>query len=149
MSFESINRLSELTGRDRRTVKKSLVLLVPVIKGRSHLYDSQEALLLIYGSAKSGDFDLNEEQARLAHHRADSEELRVQQARGELIPAEEVERAWLDHVMSARAVLLALPTKLAPAVMGATTMREVETFARDEIYRALDALSDATAPGDD
>ena len=146
MSFESINRLSELTGRDRRTVKKSLVLLVPVIKGRSHLYDSREALLLIYGSATSGDFDLTEQRARLAFHQANNERLKEEERTGQLIPADAVEQAWLDHVTAARAVLLALPTKLAPIVMSASTIREVEDFARDEIFRALDSLADETAP---
>ena len=93
--------------------------------------------------------DQHTERTRLLKGQADKVELEVGELERSLIPAEAVEAAWLDHVMSARAVLLALPTKLAPAVMGATTMREVEEFARDEIYRALDALETDTTPDQD
>ena len=149
MHLKSISRLSDETGFDRRTVKKRLANLIPVREGRSLLYDPVEALPLLYSFGAEGEFDLAEQRARLTFHQANLEAMKEDERRGASIPAVEVEKAWLDHVMSARAVLLALPTKLAPAVMGATTMREVETFAREEIYRALDALESATAPDDD
>ena len=43
--------------------------------------------------------------------------------------------------MAAHAVLLALPVKIAPAVMSAKTLREVEEAARDEVYLAQDQLA--------
>src|SRR5437773_3409505 len=47
--LKSVNQLSELTGRDRRTVKKQLEELHFVLGEKSaHLYESSEALPLIY-----------------------------------------------------------------------------------------------------
>src|SRR5213080_3841216 len=47
--LKSVNQLAELTGRDRRTIKKRLLNL-PFVDGEkgSHLYESTEALPLIY-----------------------------------------------------------------------------------------------------
>lgn len=93
----------------------------------------------LHGRKKSN-ATIDEERKRLISGQADKIELEVAELDHSLIPVEAVEQAWVDHVMSARAVLLSLPSKLGPTVMGATTLREVEEFARDEIYRALDAL---------
>src|SRR5947207_11433979 len=47
--LKSVNQLSELTGRDRRTVKKQLEELHFVLGEKSaHLYESSEAFPLIY-----------------------------------------------------------------------------------------------------
>src|SRR5438046_9499717 len=47
--LKSVNQLSELTGRDRRTIKKQLEELHFVLGEKSaHLYESSEALPLIY-----------------------------------------------------------------------------------------------------
>src|SRR5437667_12389934 len=47
--LKSINQLAELTGRDRRTIKKQLQDLHFVDGEKSaHLYESREALSLIY-----------------------------------------------------------------------------------------------------
>ena len=147
MSLKSISRLSELSGFDRRTIRKRLADLTPIREGRALLYETQDALPLLYSYGAEGDeFDLTEQRARLAFHQANNERLKEEERTGQLIPADAVEQAWLDHVTAARAVLLALPTKLAPIVMSASTIREVEDFARDEIFRALDSLADETAP---
>ena len=147
MSLKSISRLSELSGFDRRTIRKRLADLTPIREGRALLYETQDALPLLYSYGAEGDeFDLTEQRARLAFHQANNERLKEEERTGRLIPADAVEQAWLDHVTAARAVLLALPTKLAPIVMSASTIREVEDFARDEIFRALDSLADETAP---
>ena len=87
---------------------------------------------------------MDEERKRLISGQADKVELEVDQMAGALIPAEEVRKSWMDHVMSVRAVLLSLPSKISPVVMSANTVREVEDFARTEVYRALDELEAST-----
>ena len=73
MSYESISRLSQLTGMTRETVAKRLVNLTPTIDGKAKKYDSREALPLLYGAGAKGEFDLQAERARLAHHQANLE----------------------------------------------------------------------------
>lgn len=46
-------------------------------------------------------------------------------------------------------MLLALPTKISPSVMSATSIRDVEEKARDEVYLALNQLADKMADDDD
>lgn len=57
-------------------------------------------------------------------------------------PVEEVHRVWTNKILAARAILLALPTRMAPLVMCAKNIGEVEKFAREEVYRALNELAD-------
>ena len=99
----------------------------------------------LHGRKKSN-ATIDEERKRLISGQADKVELEVDQMSGELIPAEDVNTRWMDKVMSARATMLALPSKLAPVVMSASTIREVEDFAREEIYRALRELEESTRP---
>lgn len=56
--------------------------------------------------------ELTAERARLAKAQADAQELKNAQARGDLIRAEEAERAWSDLLRQLRSRLLALPTRL-------------------------------------
>lgn len=58
-----------------------------------------------------------------------------------LRPEDPVSQVWMDKLLSTRSPLLALPSKIAPADMGANTFHDAEEFARDEIYRALNELS--------
>lgn len=87
--------------------------------------------------------DYQQERARLTKAQADHEELKVHQMEGTLIPSEEVNQVWTDKIMSARSTLMALPSKIAPVVMSASTVRDVEDFARDEIFHALNELAGA------
>jgi len=55
---------------------------------------------------------LTAERARLAREQADGQALRNAQLRGELIRADEAERAWADALRALRGQLLALPARL-------------------------------------
>ena len=97
--------------------------------------------------ADAGEYDLTSERARLAHHQANKTALEEGVMSGDLIPSEEVIRAWGDMVTKCRSKMLALPGKLATKAMAATSLREVEDFARAEIYNALAELADAIRSG--
>jgi len=90
MSQESINSLSLLTGRTRRTVAMRLEQLTPVKKGKALMYESREALPVIFEDRSRGALDLGQERARLAHHQANRERMREADDRTGLIPAEAV-----------------------------------------------------------
>jgi hypothetical protein len=82
----SLIQLADLTGRDRHTIRKSLESLPPIPgKHRAHLYESSEALPLIYAVG-------NLEQARAKHalSQASLNAVREEELRKERIPREEV-----------------------------------------------------------
>ncbi len=86
-------------------------------------------------------FDYETERARLTKNQADEKELQVSQLRGDLIPSDVVLEEWTDMLGSMRARLLALPPRLANKAIAATGLREIENFARVEVYAALDELA--------
>ena len=114
----------------------------PPPKTESGQYDPEEFGKWLVSSAVNTEYDYQEERARLTHHLADKTELESQTLRGNLIPSEEVTRAWGDMVTKFRSKILALPGKLSTKAMAATSLREVEDFARDEIYNALAELAE-------
>lgn len=128
------------------------------IEKRAHLYESRIALPLIFELDKQdendGKLDLVEERARLASNQADKVELEVATMRGELIPAEEVVKQWGGMISAARAVLLALPSKVAPKAIASDSIKDIEAFVSEEIHRSLyeletDAFGDLPSDGDE
>ena len=61
---------------------------------------------------------------------------------GELLPRDEVAQAWAQHVASAKARLLSVPARVAPALVRAKDMRSMEEAVRSEIFGALQDISD-------
>ena len=141
MTMESISRLADLSGKSRATVVKRLQPLKSTPDGPSLLYESQEALPLIFGLDKQSDLELSAERARLAHHQANKTSLEEASMREALIPADEVQEAWEGMIANARSSLLALPSKSAHLVMAADSFPQVEEILKDQVYEALDELA--------
>lgn len=70
-------------------------------------------------------------------------ELEYQQARGELVRADDVEAAWADHIQTAKGRLLALPSRVAPRVQQEAELRKIEEIIRDELFDILAELAGA------
>lgn len=60
---------------------------------------------------------------------------------GQLMPSETVAALWTDQVSVAKGRLLALPARLAPAVLGLGDLRAIEGVIREAIHEALTELS--------
>lgn len=147
MSLESVSKISELTGADRRTLKKLFEHLSPIIEGTSHLYETKEALPLVYRKPQSnesdtGNLDIVQERARLTYHQANIAELDEDVRRGELIPADVVERVWSDMAASFRAKILSIPTKAAHQFVNLTNISEIQDALKEHHCEALLELSD-------
>jgi hypothetical protein len=103
----SINQLWELTGRERNVIKKKLEGL-PFLNGakRAHLYESSEALPVIY-SVESLDA------ARAAHARSQASlnAVREETLRKKRIPIEIVEEIWDETFQSVAATIKAAKGK--------------------------------------
>jgi phage terminase Nu1 subunit (DNA packaging protein) len=85
---------------------------------------------------------------RLVSAQADKEEMEVARMKGELIAAEEMRAAVGDMVNNCRARLLAVPSKLAPALKRMETPQDVERCLADAVREALDELKEYPAKAD-
>lgn len=132
-----------LTGKNRGTIAKLLR-----DAGYQHgergakLYESKDALPIIYAIASADDLDLQQERARLSFHQANKAQLEERTAAGELAVMSEVEKEWTARTAAARAKLLSLPIKLAGELTGLEDKNQIKTAALEIIYEALQELSD-------
>lgn len=93
----------------------------------------------------TSELDLLEVQHARAKYRkdlaaAERSELELDKARGKLVDTEEVKQGQLDRIARARAVLLGIPSSLAPDLVGEDLV-EIERTLTDAIYGALTELS--------
>jgi phage terminase Nu1 subunit (DNA packaging protein) len=82
-------------------------------------------------------YDYQEERARLTKNQADEKELIVAELQGDMVRVSVIEKEWTEAVMAMRSKLLALPVRLAAKAVGMDSIREIEDYAREEIYAAL------------
>jgi len=78
---------------------------------------------------------LSDERARLAKEQADHAALKNAQMRKELLPASEVEATWSGFVTDARALLLAVPTRVQQRLPHLTShdVAEIEAEQREAL----------------
>ena len=93
--------------------------------------------------AKAGDgtaLSLVAERSRLTKIKADNAELEIRKLAGELVPAADIEAAWL----AVAGILLLIPSKTAARVVALKTPGEAQALLRKELNAALTAI--ATTP---
>lgn len=105
----SVNQLAEMTGKDRRTVKKRLEGLEPVGKqGRAVLYEVKEALPLIYLVGQGPDVEgITLDEARRNESVAKTEKLHLEMEsiRKQRIPVEVVNETLEEGLGAMKAVI--------------------------------------------
>ena len=138
----SINKLSELTGKSRNTIRKRLAPLLSESDSPTlaHALDSTRALSLIYGEGAEG-LDPAQERALLDRTRREIAELDLEERRGHLIPAETVSEKWTSIAGNVRSKLLNLPGRLTTSAYGTDTPEAHEQIAKRLIHEALAELS--------
>lgn len=80
--------------------------------------------------------------ARIKQAKAEREELRLKELRGELHRAEDVEAITTDHVLFLRSMLMALPGKLAVDCATLHSAPQVADRIQKEVYGILNRLAD-------
>lgn len=85
--------------------------------------------------------ELAEGRARLAQARADREELELATRRGALVDAEEVRRAIFAAARASRDIILGVPHRVAPLILGITDQHEAIRILTDEMRRACAELT--------
>ena len=78
---------------------------------------------------------------RLLIAKADLAEFELARLRGKVMEIDVAEQIWRDHVVNARASLLALPTKIGPMVAAEDNPARCSEMIRQEVCQALDQLS--------
>lgn len=90
---------------------------------------------------KAEELKLNGE-ARIKQAKAEIEELKLKELRGELHRAEDIEALVTDHALYIRSMLLAMPGKLAVDIAGLGTAAEISARIRKEVYYILECASE-------
>lgn len=88
-----------------------------------------------------GPADFAAERARLVKAKADLAEMEAARQKGDLLPAEAVEKAWTDVLALLRARLLVLPDRIAPLVHEESTIAGARGVVREAIVEALAELA--------
>lgn len=78
---------------------------------------------------------------RLSHARAEREEIMVMRLKNQVVDTEVLERVLSRTIMDSRALLLSLPSKLAPIVALKSDPNEVQAEIETAIHEALSELS--------
>jgi phage terminase Nu1 subunit (DNA packaging protein) len=147
----SYNQLTELTGFSYRTIKKRIGgRLRPVGVGPSgaNLWESTEALPLIYESTPGGQAEQPAGQAT-SHHdryekiRADLLELKYKRLSGELIPAADIRVRWARIANAVKTRFLGLADRLAQMLETTSTQDERREMIDSEIRQILISLGAA------
>lgn len=115
--YLTMNQLYELTGVDRRTIKKRLEgLNFQKNSGKGHYYDAHEALPRIYqtfDNKHTTERAMAEESLLLERARREKVEIEVKRAKGEYIPIEDVVRDVEQEYNFIRNKLKSLGARLA------------------------------------
>jgi len=84
--------------------------------------------------------DYTTHRMRLTRARADIMEMEKAQMEERLIPADDIEAAWLEAAANMRAKMLSLPTKASPDIFAAESLAEVKSVLKEHIFEALSEL---------
>jgi len=93
------------------------------------------------GRPRIEDADYNAARARKMEADAQMAELELLQAKGKLVPAEDVAGAWVDVLAAMKARLMALPSVCAPICATETELVTIQSILENQIREALDELS--------
>ncbi len=141
----TISGLAAELGRDRRLISAALKGIPH--DGKSGRYKAWH-MTTVLEALEGGDvLDLTAERARLAKAQADDREMKNDLARGDQITVAEFHLMVTSAFARVRAKLLALPSKMAPLVVGAKTAAEAQAMLRDTVHDALNELAAPTAAG--
>jgi phage terminase Nu1 subunit (DNA packaging protein) len=143
----SYSQLTELTGKDYKTIRKRFESagLGPISRspGKATLWESVAALEAIYDPAANnnhstdGEIDFEKERARAEKERADKLELENAARRRELIDATEAGRAFESVLGSFKTKLSGLPSRLSAIVDDPDERRGIFVESKAIVDRSL------------
>lgn len=144
LRYLSISQLSEVTGKDRRTVSKRLSGIEPhSLKGNAQLYDSARAVELICAAESVAGMDKQLLKAELGVEvaRQAKMEIEVGKLRGELVPLGDVAKAVEKEYSFVRAQFRSIPSKLAKPLSMISDPNEVHLRLHEAVDECLAELT--------
>lgn len=139
-------QISEILGLSKRRIQQLAKedALVRASHGKFDLPASIKSYIeyLLEREHSGDELDKAEEEAKWTRARRQKTELELQIMRGELHRSEDVKRVMNDMLGNFRAKLLALPTKMAPQVLGLTEIPPIKEKLKTAVYEAMSELSD-------
>lgn len=150
---KQVNRseLAEVFGKSLPTISTWITKGCPVVergrRGKEWVFDTadvanwleQVAVTNIQGDTSK--LDMDEAKRRKTAAEAALAELDLAKARGEVIESATVEKAWSDLILSFRAKVLSVPPKMAPMLIVAGDVAEIERLLDDSLREALTELA--------
>ncbi len=142
----SVKTIAELLMLSERRVQQ-LVQEKVIPRARAGEYDLvgsvQGYIRYLQDRIQTGDDpDLTRERALLTKVQRETAELELAAMRGEMHRSEDVMTVWTEQIVNCRSRLLAIPTKLAPALFEAETAADIQVALKAAIYEALDELAE-------
>lgn len=144
LRYLSISQLSEITGKDRRTISKRLAGMQPhSVNGRAQLYDAVEALEQLFISDKIEGMDKKLLRVELALEEEKLQKLKIENGRalGELVPVDSVCKEVEKEYAFVRSQLRSLPSKLAKPLSMVTDPNEAYALLTDSVDECLRELT--------
>lgn len=125
-------------------------IIVRTAKGRYKLMESARNYILFLkvsieasgADLPDGKLDLEEEKAIHERVKRQISELKLLTMRGELHKSLDVERVMTDMLVSVKAKLLSMPTKLAPLLVARENADYIRALINKEVLEALNELKD-------
>ena len=135
----SLKMLAKMIGLSERQIQRLVkegVILVGSVQG-----------YLNYVEDKSNtDVDLKEEKIKqeIKRLKKDTElkDLKIKETKNQLHLASIVEKVMTDMLMNIKGKLLSISSKVAPAVIAADNLGEIQDVIQDEIFEVLEELSE-------
>lgn len=149
----SINKLSELVNRDRRTIKKVLELAKADSSGGYTIEQYVEAMVeheitkRLQSSDGEETINGDYERARKDREQADKLAIENQVRRGELMVVTEVRKGWETIVSLMRARMLSLPSRSAGKVASESKVAVCNDILMQEIRQILEEISNGSRYG--
>lgn len=152
----TVNKLAELTGKNRRTIKKRISDLDPIAKeGNANLYDSEKALAAIYFGDYESQISTDPEKvpegscekvasARFKTAKAEKMEMELDQLKGKLIETDQVCEIVEKQYSIVRSSLFAVPTRISKQLSVIDEPEEIHEKLVEAINEALKELTGVT-----
>jgi phage terminase Nu1 subunit (DNA packaging protein) len=139
--------LAQLLGLTERAITKLATKRIfrRVTEGVFDLPDSVQAYLAYREGVvadQHGQGDFGRARAALFLERSRLTRLRREEVEGTLVPVAQFVAGWSQVCAVFRNKMLAIPSKLAPRLIGLKVAGDGEVLVRREIYEALEALAD-------
>ena len=133
------------TRRVNQLVKESI--LKRGADGKFYLPDAADDY---YAFKHTGEkINYEQEHALLEKAKRETAEIELDQLKGKLLYSTDVEQAMATMILTAKSLLLSIPTKCAPKVLGQKSLAVIQDEIKKEIYQALEELKEMPAPRDE